>query len=64
VLKGNSAAIDGLDGVVRRGILGGRVVRVKIWRADGTIVYSDEHRLSGSRYSRSSSTTVVRPVSV
>jgi|tagenome__1003787_1003787.scaffolds.fasta_scaffold20937823_2 two-component system NarL family sensor kinase len=50
LMQGKPAAIGALDRVVRHGILGGRVVRVKVWRADGTIVYSDEHRLIGSRY--------------
>ena len=39
-----------LDRIVRAQVLNGSVVRVKIWRADGTIVYSDEHRLIGTRY--------------
>ncbi|TML70418.1 MAG: sensor histidine kinase [Actinobacteria bacterium] len=50
LLRGKPAAIAKVDGVVRHGILGSRVVRVKLWRPDGTIVYSDEHRLIGSRY--------------
>lgn len=50
VLRGDSAAIARLDRVVKRGILQGRIVRVKIWDATGRIVYSDERRLIGSRY--------------
>jgi two-component system, NarL family, sensor kinase len=50
VLRGDPDAIERFDAVVKQGVLGGRVVRVKIWRPDGTIVYSDEHRLIGSRY--------------
>jgi signal transduction histidine kinase len=50
LLRGDPAEIARLDRVVRRGILGGRIVRVKIWDASGRIVYSDEHRLIGSRY--------------
>jgi two-component system NarL family sensor kinase len=50
VLRGDPKAIARLDQVVHRSILDGRVVRVKIWRPDGTIVYSDEHRLIGLRY--------------
>ncbi len=49
--------VDARVGAVRRvdrAVLGRLVVpdarRVKIWRADGTIVYSDEPRLNGSRY--------------
>lgn len=44
------AAVGRLDRVVRRGVLDGRVVRVKIWKPDGIIIYSDEHRLIGMRY--------------
>jgi two-component system NarL family sensor kinase len=50
LLTGQPAAIQQMDRAVRRGVLGGRVVRVKIWTADGHILYSDEHRLIGSRY--------------
>jgi signal transduction histidine kinase len=50
VLAENPAAIARLNRVVRRRVLGGDVVRVKIWRPDGKIVYSDEPRLIGSRY--------------
>jgi two-component system, NarL family, sensor kinase len=50
LLHRDPAAIARLDRVVHHGILDQRVVRVKIWRADGTIVYSDEPRLIGSRY--------------
>ena len=50
VVGGDAAAIARLDRIVKRGILEGRIVRVKIWDARGRIVYSDEHRLIGSRY--------------
>ncbi len=44
------AALDRIDSVVRRSVLRGSLVRVKIWREDGTIVYSDEPRLIGERF--------------
>jgi two-component system NarL family sensor kinase len=50
VLRGDPAAIARLDRVVHRGVLGDRIVRVKIWDARGRIVYSDDHRLIGTRY--------------
>ena len=37
--------------VVERVLSDGRAVRVKIWRPDGTIVFSDEPRLVGMRFS-------------
>lgn len=48
--RGDAAAIREMDGAVRRIIVGGNVVRVKIWLPDGRIVYSDRHRLIGERY--------------
>lgn len=39
-----------MDDVMRRTIIRGSLVRVKIWKADGTIVYSDERRLIGQRF--------------
>lgn len=39
-----------LDRAVRDYVLGPSVVRVKLWTADGTIIYSDEQRLIGQRY--------------
>lgn len=44
------AAVLALDRVVRDAVLSGSLVRVKVWRRDGTIVYSDEGRLIGQRY--------------
>jgi two-component system NarL family sensor kinase len=48
--RGEPAAIRDMDAAVRRIIAGGSVVRVKIWLPDGRIVYSDQHRLIGTRY--------------
>jgi len=50
LLTGDPAAIQAVDRVVRAQILGQSVVRVKIWSADGRIVYSDEPRLIGERF--------------
>jgi two-component system, NarL family, sensor kinase len=50
VLKGDPAALARVDRAVRQRILGDDVVRVKIWAADGRIVYSDASSLIGSRY--------------
>jgi signal transduction histidine kinase len=43
-------AIIAMDALVRREVLREGVVRVKIWDGSGRVVYSDEHRLIGSRY--------------
>lgn len=43
------AAAAALDRTVRRRVLGGSLVRVKLWAPDGRIVYSDEKRLVGAR---------------
>ena len=50
VLGGEPAALERLDEIVRRAVLDDDLVRVKLWRADGTIVYSDEPALIGARY--------------
>ncbi len=50
VLSGDPAALQALDRVVRARVLRDGIVRVKLWTADGRIVYSDEPRLIGARY--------------
>jgi two-component system NarL family sensor kinase len=50
LMRGDPDAVDRVDRAARRGVLGERVVRVKVWSPDGRIVYSDEHRLIGARY--------------
>src|SRR3954466_14713888 len=49
-VRGDRAARRGVAAFVRHRVLGGDVVRVKIWAPDGRIVYSDEPRLIGARY--------------
>jgi signal transduction histidine kinase len=49
-LSGNAVQRARLDRAVRRHVLTGGVVRVKIWSRDGRILYSDEPRLVGQRY--------------
>lgn len=43
-------AVAKIDQVVKRDLLDASLVRVKIWTRNGTIVYSDEPRLIGTRY--------------
>jgi two-component system, NarL family, sensor kinase len=50
VLAGDPGALRRLDAVVRRRVLTDGIVRVKLWAADGRIVYSDEPRLVGTRF--------------
>ena len=50
LFTGDRAAIRKVDAVVKRDVLDNQLVRVKIWNRDGSIVYSDEPLLIGSRY--------------
>ena len=50
ILTRDPSSIAALDRVVRNQVLRGALVRVKIWNADGTILYSDESRLIGERF--------------
>lgn len=50
VLSGDEAALRRVDDAVRSAVLDEDLVRVKLWSADGTIIYSDEPALVGARY--------------
>ena len=50
LLAGDRGGIARFDRFVRARVLGEGVVRVKLWTPGGRVVYSDEHRLIGSRY--------------
>ena len=50
VVRGDRAAFDRFDTLVRRDVIRDPVVRVKLWRRDGVIVYSDRRELVGARY--------------
>ena len=43
-------ALRKVDAVVRSSVLQGSLVRVKLWRDDGTVVYSDVGKLVGSKF--------------
>jgi len=49
LLNGSAQSRARLD-AVKAGVLTGDLVRMKLWSADGTIVYSDEPQLVGARY--------------
>lgn len=50
LLRGDPRAVARIDRLVRARVLHDPVMRVKIWRGDGTVVYSDEPREIGTRY--------------
>ena len=50
LIAGDPVALAELDDVVTQHVLDGENVRVKLWSADGRIVYSDEQRLIGEVY--------------
>ena len=50
VVRGEPRAIARLDHIVRTRVLSPSVARVKIWNAEGKILYSDEPRLIGRRF--------------
>jgi two-component system NarL family sensor kinase len=50
VVSGDAAALASFDDAMRRYVLTDSLVRVKVWDADGRIVYSNEGLLIGSRY--------------
>ena len=50
LLSMRPAAVAAMNAEVRSRVLDDSLVRVKIWRQDGQIVYSDEARLIGSTY--------------
>ncbi len=50
LLSGDPKAFAALDQTVRTRVLSGDVVRVKVWKPDGTIIYSDESRDVGSTF--------------
>ncbi|MEV0068229.1 MULTISPECIES: sensor histidine kinase [unclassified Amycolatopsis] len=50
VVNRDPAALTAFDAAIRRYVLQGSLVRVKVWAADGTILYSDASALMGERY--------------
>ncbi|RLV49516.1 integral membrane sensor signal transduction histidine kinase [Nocardioides mangrovicus] len=50
LIDGDPDARAAFDAVVRRQILGGIVVRVRLWRSDGTIAYADQASLEGKHF--------------
>jgi two-component system, NarL family, sensor kinase len=50
LVDGDPRSVAEFDRFVRARVLTGDVIRVKLWKPDGTVIYSDEHRLIGQRY--------------
>lgn len=50
LLTAEPAAVAAVAEVIERDVIEDDLVRVKIWTADGLIVYSDEDRLEGRRF--------------
>jgi signal transduction histidine kinase len=50
VLTGDAAAIGAFDEAMRRYVLHGSLVRVKVWDAGGRIIYADQRELRGTRW--------------
>lgn len=50
LLAGDAAAIDDLDARLQPWLERGGVLRIKVWTADGTIVYSDARSLIGQQF--------------
>ncbi|CAN5382376.1 hypothetical protein BH09ACT10_BH09ACT10_04860 [soil metagenome] len=50
IINQDPAAVALLSVAVRDHVLGASIVRVKVWTPDGTIVYSDEPRLVGKKF--------------
>jgi signal transduction histidine kinase len=50
VIAGQPAALQAFDTAMRSYVLKGSLVRVKLWNADGKIVYSDERQLIGQSF--------------
>ncbi len=50
LLAGDPAAYQALDKVVRASVLPNGIVRAKLWRMDGTVVFADEPLLVGQRF--------------
>ena len=51
LLTEDPAAISSMDKVVRQSVLRNGIVRVKLWKPDGTIIYSDEPSYIGQKFS-------------
>ena len=50
LLAGDPEAIAGFDAIIRNRVLDDSVARVKLWRSDGVVVYSDEPQLIGTSF--------------
>ncbi len=49
IMRSDPRTVQRLDDLVRTRVLSDSIVRVKIWKEDGTILYSDEDAMIGER---------------
>jgi signal transduction histidine kinase len=49
-MRGSSDAIGRLDAAVSHRSIDGSLVRVKVWKRDGTVIYSDDHKAIGAQF--------------
>lgn len=49
MLEGNRRDLDRFDAIIRRELLKGSIIRIKLWNGD-RVVYSDDQRLVGMRF--------------
>ena len=53
ITTGDPAAVAAFDAVAREQLLSESIVRVKLWSADGTVLYADERQLVGRTFALS-----------
>jgi two-component system, NarL family, sensor kinase len=53
LVSGSPEAVRAMDAIVRERVLGPSVVRVKLWSADGQVLYADEPALIGRTFALS-----------
>ena len=51
LMQGDPAALDELHELIATRVLNSSLLRVKIWAADGTVLYSNDSRLIGEQFS-------------
>ena len=50
LLDEGAASVDQFDRLMRARVVGGEALRMKVWNEDGKVIYSDEPRLIGEKF--------------